>query len=59
MESQENNDENRFLFVINIIKGFLGIFAFLTLIVVYCSKACSNLFKWIFKRNENINKKNN
>ncbi len=53
MESQENSNENRFLFVINIIKGFLGIFAFLTLIVVYCSKACSNLFKWIFRRDVN------
>ncbi len=52
MENQETNNENRFLFVINIVKGFLVIFAALTVFIVYCSKACSNLFKWIFKRND-------
>jgi len=51
----ENDNENRFLFVINIIKGFLVIIAALVVFIVYCSKACYNLIKWIgklFKKNE-------
>ncbi len=53
MENQDN--QNRFLFVINIVKGFIVIFAALVVFIVYCSKACWNLIKWIgriFKKND-------